>query len=84
MTKKVDRWYHPGKSLATRDGEYHITDSETKRRRIALKSRNGDLLATARALGQGASVNKGRNRKAYRIMKSDADYFYGRYDKSKK
>jgi len=84
MKKKVDRWFEAGKPLATREGEYSIDKPERTRRQIALKSRKGNALATARALGQAANVNKRHNPHAARIMKSDADYFYEKHRKTKK
>ncbi len=82
--KKVNRWFAPGKRLATNKAEYHIDEPATTRRRVALKSRGGDVLATARSLQYVANVNKRKNPKAHKIMAEDAKYFYNLYNKKRK
>ena len=80
MAKKVERWYQPGEAL----GGYHVSQSATERRRKALRSRHGDTLSTARALGATANVNKRKNPSASKAMKADSNYFYREYHKKKK
>ena len=71
MAKKI-RWFQPGSPLGWRK-----SDSAEKRRRIALRNRGGDKLATARALQALSNVTKDSATK--RIARSDALYFYRQY-----
>lgn len=67
--KSTRKWFETGKPLGWRK-----EDSQTTRRRIALESRKGDALKTARALLALSNVttDKETKRKAY----SDAMYLF--------
>lgn len=77
MAKKVEKWFEPGEEMGWRK-----TDPMGKRRRIALKSRRGDLLATARGLQSLANVTQ--DSETARKAAADAQYFYRQYRQSKK
>ena len=77
MAKKVEKWFKPGKEIG-----WSKDDSQTKRRRIALKSRKGDLLKTARALQSLANVTE--DKETARKAAADAQYFYRQYRQSKR
>jgi hypothetical protein len=62
--------------------EWHKKDTQSKRRHAALSSRNGDLLATARALQQVANSNV--DSETSRKARSDARYFFKQYNYQKK
>lgn len=81
MAQKKERWYQPGEKLGWRK-----SDSQDKRRRIALKNRGGDILSTARALGALTNVNSGPkgDKETHRKAKSDSQYFYRLYRKKQK
>jgi len=67
-----ERFFHPGKPLG-----WKKSDSQDKRRRIALRNRNGDLLATARALMALANVTQ--DKETERKARADSKYFYTQY-----
>ena len=77
MAKKVEKWFKPGEPLG-----WEKDMPQTKRRRIALKSRKGDLLATARALQSISNVTK--DSETARKAQSDAQYFYRQYRQKKR
>lgn len=77
MAKKVVRFFAAGEPLG-----WEKDMPQAKRRRIALKSRRGDTLATARALQSLANVTK--DSETARKATSDAQYFYAQYRKKKK
>lgn len=77
MAKKTERWFTAGKELGWRKD-----DSETKRRRVALRKRNGSYLKTARALQALANVTQDKETK--RKARSDARYFFDMHRKKKK
>jgi len=74
VKKKVVRWFTSGEPLGWRH-----SDSQTKRRRVALASRGGDLLAAGRALQALSNVNKQRNPGVARKARADAQYFFAKY-----
>lgn len=74
---KVEKWFEAGESLGWRKD-----DAMGKRRRIALKNRKGDKLATARALQSLANVTQ--DSETARKASADAQYFYRQYRQSKK
>ena len=76
MAKKKERWFQAGEPLGWRK-----SDGATKRRRIALRARGGDKLATARALQALSNVTKDPTTK--KAARSDALYFYREHKKSK-
>ncbi len=67
-----ERWFEAGASLGWRKD-----DPTDKRRRVALRHRKGDLLATARALQALSNVTKDRQTK--RLARVDAKYFFKKY-----
>lgn len=75
--KKQERWFTGGEALGWRKD-----DSQTKRRRIALRNRHGDHLKTARALQALANVTQDRETK--RKARADARYFFDMYRKHKR
>jgi len=75
--KKKEKWFEAGEPLGWRK-----SDSKEKRRRIALKNRGGDLLATARALTALANVTQ--DKETVKKARQDAKYFYDRYRKKKR
>ena len=80
MPKTKSRWIKDvpqGKSTGWRK-----TDSQATRRKIVLKSRHNDLLATARSMNFLA--NKTHDPDTKRKARGDARYFYGKYNRSKK
>jgi len=78
-TPKSKRWFEPGKPLGWRH-----TDPQEKRRRIALRSRGGNLLKTAKALLALANVQKRINPEVSRKARADAEYFFNLHKKRKK
>ncbi len=72
MAKGKGRWFEAGEKLG-----WHKGDSQDKRRRIALRNRNGDLLATARALMALANVTQ--DKETERKARADSKYFYNQY-----
>jgi hypothetical protein len=70
------KWFEAGKPLGWRK-----VDSASKRRRAALRSRKGDLLATARALIALSNVTKDKMTKA--LARRDAYFFFDRYRRRK-
>lgn len=81
MTKKVERFFAAGEPLGWRKA-----DPQAKRRRIALRNRDGDNLATARALQYLSNVNKGPkgDPETFSRAKADANYFFRQYAKRKR
>ena len=73
----VERWFEAGKKLG-----WHKNDSEEVRRGNALRSRDGNELATARALNALANVTK--NPETKRKARADANYFFKLYAQRKK
>ena len=75
--KQVVKWFEAGKSL-----NWRKEDTQTQRRRVALASRKGKLLPTARALQALANVttDSETRRKAH----ADAQYFYALYKAKQK
>jgi len=73
----VERWFEAGKKLG-----WHKNDSEEVRRGNALRSRDGNELATARALM--ALVNVTKDNETHRKARADALYFYRLYSKRKR
>ena len=71
-----EKWFEAGKSLG-----WQKSDSVEKRRRIALRHRHGDKLATARALQALANVTKDKETK--KKARADALYFYRQYRRQK-
>lgn len=67
-----ERWFSAGDKLGWRK-EYPAE----KRRRIALRHRRGNYLATARALNALANVSKDKTTK--KLARSDAKYFFKKY-----
>jgi len=72
-----ERWFEPGNKTGWRK-----SDSTDKRRRTILRSRHGDLLATARALGSLANVTK--DKETHQKARVDSLYFYHLYAKKKR
>ena len=73
-TSKSKRWYEPEEKLGWE------ADMPIKERRNAvLESKNGDLLAAARALQALAKVTTSKETKVK--ASADAKYFYGEYHK---
>ena len=73
----MKRWFEPGKRLGWRKD-----DNQDKRRRIALRNRNGNLLKTARALQALSNVTKDKDTK--RKSHLDAQFFYRKYAKKRR
>lgn len=67
--KKVKKWYEKGQSLG-----WSKNDTQSVRRRIALASRKGDALKTARALQALSNITQDFETK--RKARADALYFY--------
>lgn len=61
---------------------WHKTDSQSNRRRAALRSRNGDFLQTARSLQQIA--NRHPDYETRRKARTDAQHFFNRYKLQKR
>lgn len=76
MAKKKEKWFKAGKPLG-----WNKDDAMDKRRRIALRNRDGDELATARALQALANVTKDPATK--RKAQADAKYFFKKHQRSK-
>jgi len=68
----MTNWFEPGKSLG-----WSKDDSQTTRRRNALKSRRGNYLKAARALQALANVTTDRETK--QKAHSDAVYFFEKH-----
>ena len=75
--KNGKKWFQPGKPL-----NWSKKDSQTKRRREALKARKGDYLAAARGLQALANLSK--DAETRRKSEGDAKYFRKLYDVKKK
>jgi len=73
----ANRWFTAGEPLGWRK-----KDSAEKRRRTALRARQGDLLKTARALGALANVSQ--DKETVKKARADALHFYRRYQAGKK
>jgi hypothetical protein len=76
MVRRKEKWFKPGEPLGWRKEEKAAT-----RRRKALASRDGNILATARALQALSNVTKDPATK--RLARADARYFFRRYRKGK-
>ena len=76
MAKKGERFFAVGKPTG-----WKKDDSQDKRRRTILRSRKGDVLASARALTMLSNVSQ--DSETARKAKIDADYFYKQYRKKK-
>jgi hypothetical protein len=80
---KGSKWFSPGKPL-----NWSKKDSQTLRRREALKARKGNYLKAARALQALANVQKNNDPETARKAEGDAKYFLKLYhvkkDKSEK
>jgi len=76
-TPKKKRWFEPGEPLG-----WVADDPMDKRRRIALRHRGGDYLATARALLALANVQKRINPAVSRKARADANYFFRMHKKT--
>lgn len=74
--EKVDRWFKAGEPLG-----WEKDMPAKERREIALESRGGDYLATARALQALANVT--RDKKTKQKSLADAGYFFGMHRKYK-
>jgi len=77
MGKKTERWFAGGEALGWRKD-----DSQIRRRRIALRNRQGDHLKAARALQALANVTQDRETK--RKARADARHFFDMYRKNKR
>jgi len=75
--QKKEKWFRPAEPTG-----WSKRDSAVKRRRTALASRHGDLLATAKALQALSNITTDKDTK--RLSRADAIYFFGRYRKEKK
>ena len=71
------KWYSSGKPL-----NWSKKDSQTTRRREALRARKGDYLATYRALDALAKISA--DNETARKARSDANYFLKMYHVKKK
>jgi len=76
--RKVVKWFEAGRPLGWRK-----QDSQTKRRAIALRNRDGDYLKAGRALQALANVNSGRagDRETARKASADASYMFAQHRK---
>lgn len=72
--KKKVRWFAAGAPL-----NWRKDSSQAQRRRVALSSRKGDLLATARSLNALANVTQDAGTKTK--ARADAKYFFALYKK---
>ena len=77
MAKKKVKW-SKGMSFGKPTG-WRKEDTQAKRRRTALRSRGGDLLATARGLQ--ALANLTQDECTSRKAAADAHYFFAQYKK---
>jgi len=68
--RKVVKWFEAGRPLGWRK-----QDSQTKRRAIALRNRDGDYLKAGRALQALANVNSGRAGDRETARKASADLY---------
>ena len=69
--KSAEKWFEAGKPL-----NWHKGDSQTARRRNALKARKGNLLTTAKALMALSNVTTDPETK--RKARAESLYFYAR------
>ena len=77
VAERKERWFAPGKKLNWRKDEKQST-----RIRKTLASRDGNILAAARALNALANVTKDATTR--RLARSDAQKLFARYKKQKK
>ena len=75
MAKPKTKW-SKGMSFGKPTG-WRKEDTQAKRMRVVLRSRSGDLLATARALQ--ALANLTADKETSRKAGADASYFFARY-----
>ena len=72
------KWFEKGKPTGWQKG-----DTQAQRRRVALASRKGKLLPTARSLMSLSNVTQ--DKETARLARQDAQYFYALYkDKQKR
>ena len=74
MAKKKEKWFEAGRPLGWRK-----QDSQTKRRAIALRNRDGDYLKAGRALQALANVTA--DKETARKANSDASYMFAQHKK---
>jgi len=74
--KKKERWFAAGAPL-----NWRKDSSQAQRRRAALSSRRGNLLATARALNALANVTQDSETRAK--ARADAKYFFALHKKQR-
>lgn len=72
--KTKERWFQAGAPL-----NWRKDSSQAQRRRAALSSRRGNLLATGRALNALANVTQ--DKETQTKARADAKYFFARYKK---
>lgn len=72
--KKVIKWFEAGRPLGWRK-----QDSQTKRRAIALRNRDGDYLKAGRALQALANVTT--DKETARKSSADASYMFAQHRK---
>jgi len=77
MAERKTKW-SKGMSFGKPTG-WRKEDTQAKRRRIVLRSRGGDLLATARGLQ--ALANLTADKDTARKASADAHYFFAQYKK---
>jgi len=68
------KWFEAGRPLGWRK-----QDSQTKRRAIALRNRDGDYLKAARALQALANISQ--DKETARKAESDASYMFAQHKK---
>lgn len=76
MPKKKVKWFTSGKPL-----NWKASESQIQRRKAALASRKGKILPTARALLALSNVT--RDKDTSRKAKTDAQYFFAKYEREK-
>lgn len=71
---KIKKWFKPSKSMG-----WSKFDSQTSRRRAALKAHKGNHLSAARAMMQISNINQDADTK--RKARADAKHFFAMYKK---
>ena len=71
----TEKWFEPGKEMGWKKDA-----PQEARRRVALRSRKGDALATGRGLMALSNVT--RDKETARKAKSDATYFFQLHKKT--
>lgn len=74
---KTVKWFKPSKTTGWQKG-----DTQTQRRRVALASHKGNLLATARSLQALSNVTT--DTETRRKSRADAQYFHALYKTKQK